>query len=83
MKRVKQRADRAGQAKPEHTSGCRQFEGEDLSKYFNFCQMIGNSLVTSGTGWGGCIECWNRRIGVELQHLNLVFAANVPRILQH
>ena len=32
MKRTKQRADRAGQAKPEHTSGCRQFEGEDLSK---------------------------------------------------
>ena len=33
MKRTKQRADRAGQAKPEHVSGCRQFEGEDLSKY--------------------------------------------------
>ena len=33
MKRTKQRADRAGQAKPEHTSGCRQFEGEDLSKW--------------------------------------------------
>merc|ERR1712127_158004 len=30
MKRCKQRADRAGQAKPEHVSGCRQFEGEDL-----------------------------------------------------
>ena len=32
MKRTKQRADRAGQAKPEHASGLRQFEGEDLSK---------------------------------------------------
>jgi len=32
MKRTKQRADRAGQALPENTSGCRQFEGEDLSK---------------------------------------------------
>lgn len=32
MKRTKQRADRAGQAKPEHVSGCRQFEGEDLRK---------------------------------------------------
>ena len=32
MKRTKQRADRAGQAKPEHVSGCRQFEGEDLCK---------------------------------------------------
>ena len=35
MKRTKQRADRDGQNQPEHVSGCRQFEGEDLSK-FNF-----------------------------------------------
>ena len=30
MKRTKQRGDRNGQNIPEHVSGCRQFEGEDL-----------------------------------------------------
>ena len=30
MKRSKQRFDRDGQNIPEHVSGCRQFEGEDL-----------------------------------------------------
>ena len=38
MKRVRQRADRCGQAKPEHVSGCRQFEGEDLG-YFDRMAM--------------------------------------------
>merc|ERR1712156_151392 len=38
MKRTKQRADRCGQAKPEHVSGCRQFEGEDLG-YFDRMAM--------------------------------------------
>ncbi len=32
MKRTKQRADNQGQGVPQFTSGCRQFEGEDLSK---------------------------------------------------
>ena len=45
MKRTKQRADRAGQAKPEHTSGLRQFEGEDLSKYPHFA-LSDSVLVT-------------------------------------
>jgi hypothetical protein len=30
MKRTRQRFDRPGQEAPEFTSGCRQFEGEDL-----------------------------------------------------
>merc|ERR1712032_1239819 len=30
MKRTAQRFDKPGQNIPEHTSGCRQFEGEDL-----------------------------------------------------
>ena len=47
MKRCKQRADRAGQAKPEHASGCRQFEGEDLSKlHFHFESLPSSVTVT-------------------------------------
>jgi hypothetical protein len=30
MKRTRQRHDRPNQEMPEFTSGCRQFEGEDL-----------------------------------------------------
>lgn len=33
MKRVTERADLGGKGVPESISGCRQFEGEDLSKY--------------------------------------------------
>lgn len=43
MKRTVQRADRTEQRMPEDSSGCRQFEGEDLSKYqFKF----------ASTSWG-------------------------------
>ena len=45
MKRTKQRGDRAGQAKPEHASGCRQFEGEDLSK-LQFKHKSSSSSIT-------------------------------------
>ena len=34
MKRVTERSDLASKQVPEYISGCRQFEGEDLSKYF-------------------------------------------------
>lgn len=33
MKRVTERSDLASKQVPEYISGCRQFEGEDLSKY--------------------------------------------------
>ena len=33
MKRTTERADLAQKQVPEYISGCRQFEGEDLSKY--------------------------------------------------
>lgn len=33
MKRVTERADLASKQAPQYISGCRQFEGEDLSKY--------------------------------------------------
>jgi len=33
MKRTVQRPDRTEQSMPENVSGCRQFEGEDLSKF--------------------------------------------------
>jgi hypothetical protein len=33
MKRVTERADLAAKQVPEFISGCRQFEGEDLSKF--------------------------------------------------
>ena len=51
MKRTKQRADRGGQAKPEHTSGCRQFEGEDLSKWHFYHKSLSKqaSLVAAVT----------------------------------
>ena len=42
MKRTAQRFDKPGQNIPEHTSGCRQFEGEDLCKS---CETI---LLRSG-----------------------------------
>ena len=39
MKRTAQRFDKPGQNIPEHTSGCRQFEGEDLRKLFQTDQF--------------------------------------------
>ena len=47
MKRSKQRADRAGQAKPEHASGCRQFEGEDLSKLHFHLESLPSSVTVT------------------------------------
>ena len=35
MKRTTERADLEAKQVPEYISGCRQFEGEDLSKYKN------------------------------------------------
>ncbi len=42
MKRTTERADLVAKQLPEYISGCRQFEGEDLSKYNNdyFEQLI-------------------------------------------
>ena len=37
MKRTTERADLVAKQLPEYISGCRQFEGEDLSKYQNIC----------------------------------------------
>ena len=34
MKRTTERGDLAGKQVPEFISGCRQFEGEDISKLF-------------------------------------------------
>ena len=34
MKRVTERSDLASKQAPQYQSGCRQFEGEDLGKYF-------------------------------------------------
>ena len=42
MKRTKQRGDRTGQAIPEHVSGCRQFEGEDLLYHDRMMQNAKN-----------------------------------------
>ena len=43
MKRVTERSDLASKQVPEYISGCRQFEGEDLSKLiahgFYFCRL--------------------------------------------
>jgi hypothetical protein len=36
MKRVTERSDLASKQVPEYISGCRQFEGEDLSKCKSF-----------------------------------------------
>ena len=55
MKRTKQRADRAGQAKPEHASGCRQFEGEDLSKYHPMKHfLVAEHLIINDGFWLQC-----------------------------
>ena len=40
MKRTTERADLEAKQVPEYISGCRQFEGEDLSKYKNCHKLI-------------------------------------------
>lgn len=46
MKRVTERSDLASKQVPEYISGCRQFEGEDLSKYY-FRFLIGFFRLSS------------------------------------
>ena len=50
MKRSKQRFDRPGQAIPEHVSGCRQFEGEDLRKCL-IANIIARARVLGSQGF--------------------------------
>ena len=40
MKRTTERADLAAKQVPEYISGCRQFEGEDLSKFIQVLILL-------------------------------------------
>lgn len=40
MKRVTERSDLASKQVPEYISGCRQFEGEDLSKHPYYLNLL-------------------------------------------
>jgi len=57
MKRVTERADLAGKQVPEYISGCRQFEGEDLSKLLiPFLHIVLNQIT--GLLFEFCVSQW-------------------------
>jgi len=56
MKRTTERSDLQAKQVPEFISGCRQFEGEDLSKWYYLNYMFKETVVVFSPTWANCIR---------------------------